>query len=226
MWGDEYLFQQLGYKHIEARLKAVTDEDIEREAVHISKLTLDMPTAEDIEEYTQFRKANYNLQMIKSDGFYKALIIIANIILTYWYIKIAVAAIQRGIFIIAFEFTIMSLIFIAGLVAIGFALKKRTHIEKPIGITYGYIVSSSMCHTVQRLGYEHYSYTEEYHSFTDIWIDKEDKFLRKVPQTLYAFKYAGKEYRWSELTYTPVKVLVFPDYRLEVLPAFADRQRL
>ena len=82
-----------------------------------------------------------------------------------------------------------------------------------------------MCTQERHWSYDPYIYTVEHNSFSDIWIEKEDKFLYKIPQTLYAFKYAGGEYRWSELAYTPVKVLVFPGGRIEVMPAFKENKK-
>lgn len=226
MYGDEYLYQKLGYKHIAAKFKNMPEEDIKRNAVDISRISLKDPTPEDIAEYAKFRKMNYELKMLKSDGLYKALLLIFNGVLSVTYIKVIFSFMKAGMYgfsaIIFFLLLLSTGAFVFGIWVI---VKTRTHVEKPIGITCGYLIGSSMCTQERHLSYDPYIYTVEHNSFSDIWIEKEDKFLYKIPQTLYAFKYAGGEYRWSELAYTPVKVLVFPGGRIEVMPAFKDNKK-
>ncbi len=221
MYGDEYLYQKLGYKHIAAKFKNMTEEEIKKAAVHISEISVEIPTQKDIAEYKKFRKANYELQMIKSDGFYKALLLLFDAVFAGVELKCAIGLLRAGIYDFGAIFLFLFLISAGAFVfCVWVIVKMRSHLEKPIGVTYGYIIGSSMCTQERHMSYDPYVYTVEHNSFSDIWIEKEDKYLYKIPQTLYAFKYKRGEYRWSELVYTPVKVLVFPRNRIEIMPAF------
>lgn len=222
MWGDEYLYQQLGYKHIKEKLENVTEKDIWKKGVHVSQLPLKIPTEKEIEEYNSFRKVNYDLQMKRSDGLTKLIMLTGLVVLAYYSVRITILAILVRDLLLFFVFGFLSILFVGPLIALLFSLKKRTHLERPTGVIYGYLASSFTDVVTKRVGYKPYHTVTEHNPYSDIWFEEEDKFLRKVPQSLKAFRYDGSTYCWSDLAYTPVKVFVFSDYRLEVMPAYAE----
>ncbi len=225
MYGDEYLYQQLRYKHIKEKLENVTEADIWRKAVHVSELPLTTPTEKEIEEYNSFRKGNYDLQMKRSDGLTKFIIFTGMVILAYYFVRITILSIFIKNLLLFFEFGFLSIMYISVLIGILFSLKKRTHLERPTGVVYGYLAGSFTDIVTKRVGYRSYHTVTEHNPYSDIWFEEEDKFLRRVPQSLKAFRYDGKTYCWSELAYTPVKVFVFSNNRIEVMPAYAEFEK-
>ena len=225
MWGDEYLYQQLEYKHIHRKLKDVTEKDVLEKAVHISQLPVMPVTEKEVQEYNEFRKANYDLQMKRSDGLTKLIILAGLAALAFYSVRITILAILVRNLLLFFVFGFLSIIFVGPLIGLLFSLKKKTHIEKPTGVIYGYLANSFTDIVTKRVGYKPYHTVTEHNPYSDIWFEEEDKFLRKVPQSLKAFRYDGKTYCWSDLVYTPVKVFVFSEYRLEVMPAYAEFEK-
>lgn len=222
MWGDKYLYEELGYKHIYLKLKDVTEVEVLDKAVHISKLPLQTPTEKEIEEYNSFRKVNYDLQMKRSDGLTKLIMLAGLVVLAYYFVRITILSIFIKNLFLFFSFVFLSIMYISILIGILFSLKKRTHLERPTGVVYGYLAGSFTDIVTKRVGYKPYHTVTEHNPYSDIWFEEEDKFLRRVPQSLKAFRYDGKTYCWSDLAYTPVKVFVFSDYRIEVMPAYAE----
>jgi hypothetical protein len=204
---------------LEIKFEGIKENNL---AMDVSSYKIELINSDKNDSEYSFTSSSYD----ESDGLYKALLLIFNGALSVTCIKVIFSFMKAGMYgfsaIIFFLFLLSTGAFVFGIWVI---VKTRTHVEKPIGVTFGYLIGSSMCTQERHGSYDPYIYTVEHNSFSDIWIEKEDKFLYKIPQTLYAFKYAGGEYRWSELAYTPVKVLVFPGRRIEVMPAFKDNKK-
>jgi len=48
--------------------------------------------------------------------------------------------------------------------------------------------------------------------------------LRNVNHSSVKFNYAEREYVWSELVYTLVKIFVFKDNSVELIPTFGEEK--
>jgi len=219
MYGDEYVYEKMGYRHIAAKFRKISEEEREKDAVDISDISLETPTQEELDAYKQFRKENLELQMVKNDEFKKIFMLllysIPAVVSGYLgFIFLKDGQYESGIACMAY-----TIFYIGAVIYIAYYLRvKRTRVDKPLGVAYGYLVNSSVYTQTQTGKYRH---NEVQYSFSDIWIEKDNKYLLQVSQPLYRFRYAGKEYCWSELMYTPVTVFVFRKKRIEVMPAYA-----
>lgn len=74
------------------------------------------------------------------------------------------------------------------------------------------------------MGADRYDKIEEVNQCSVIWIEKNDTFLRNVNHSSVKFNYAEREYVWSELVYTPVKIFVFKDNSVELIPTFGEEK--
>lgn len=217
MYGDEYLYQELGYRHIYSKLKDVTEGDIVKRSVHISNIPVDSVTQDDIDEYNHFKKMNCS----SNDDINRKIFIIADVIVALMLVFFTMLFIQErnisGIFICGCLF-----IFCAGRLAWMFMHKKKNeHLVNPSGVTRGYLVNTHVQSTTKRMLYGRiYRKITIYNQCSVIWIENKDMFLRNVTHSLAQFDHAGRKYSWSEVAYTPVKIFVFQDDSMELVPTF------
>ena len=220
MYGDEYLYQELGYRHIYSRLKDATEGEIVKRSVHISSLPVDSVTQEDIEEYNHFRKKNCGKQFILKDGLARTVLIVGYAILLLVAVIYLMDFIQKRNTTGLLAFGWIVIVFAGSLAWTLMREKKNSHPVKPYGVIRGYLVSTHMQSTTTRVGLKPYKKITVYSQCSVVWIEKKDMFLRNVNHSLVQFNYAGREYAWSELVYTPVKVFVFQDDSMELVPTF------
>ncbi len=210
MYGDEYLYQELGYRNIYSRLKDVTEGDIVKRFVYISNIPVDPVTQEDWDEYKHFRKTNCAKLYILTNGLARTIYIGAYVLLLLLSAYIMRRFIQErniaGIFVLG-----CSVIVYSGIWARTLIPEWKELFVKPLGVTRGYLVNTHIQSTTKRSLFKPYKKITVYSQSSVVWIEKKDMFLRNVNHSLVRFDYAGKEYAWSELVYTPVKIFVLQD---------------
>ncbi len=214
MHSDSYLYVRFGFEQIATRFRNISETEKMRYAASLSDISLYNVTPEEFEDYKQFRKDNYEIDLVKKSIFQQVGVLIVNIVSFVVCVVAIMFFMKRGNDVFAFIFIFVALMNCAFFYLYFSSLENRWKTrEKPIGVAYGYIVGASK-KTEWCDGNEYTDY------YSDIWIEADGSILCDLKQPRGQIRYAGSNYRWSELIYTPVKIFVFRRNRYEILPAF------